>query len=729
MNPDLTNPMLDSSVGPVPVMSEGLTRLAEPWRKREARKPDPGRKLVIAVSPPGEAGARCHGFDALLADMLARLVNCDGSELQRELEGAFRRTCEFLEVERAGFWRRASRESGCFNLAFYYPSSRKQPGLSPSEAAAGLGGNGAHPSACGLLFGVGADSKTCFPWLSEQLERGQVIGFSSLAQLPPNAEVDKQTLVRLHIESAAVVPILVEGAVQGALGVALSAGSPWPEGLVEMLKLAGQGLAAGIARVIHSRELKHALVDALKFEMAIEAHAIVAVTDAQGRITRANDAFCKLSGYAREELLGQDHCIFDSGAQSREFLQELWAALKQGRVWRGETRRQDKDGSASWLMSTIVPVRNEAGRLYELVTLHTDISERKVAEEALLKSHAEIKQLKERLQVENECLKAEIKLNQAHGEIVGRSEAIRRVLRQVEQVAPVDCAVLITGETGTGKELMARAIHRLSPRKARTMVLVNCAALPATLVESELFGRERGAFTGALTAQAGRFEVADGSTIFLDEIGDLPLEMQAKLLRVLQEGEFQRLGSPKTYRVNVRIIAATNRDLAKQVREGRFREDLYYRLRVFPIEVPPLRERVSDIPLLVSAFLDEFSRRMSKPVNQVPRKALEVLERHPWPGNVRELRNVIERGIILSPGDTLVLPSLGEPAETTSNSTSLTDVEREHIRKTLEKTGWRVKGPYGAAKVLQVNPSTLYSRMEKLGIRRATPGDGVSTQG
>ena len=291
------------------------------------------------------------------------------------------------------------------------------------------------------------------------------------------------------------------------------------------------------------------------------------------------------------------------------------------------------------------------------------------------------------------------------------------MLRQVEQVAPTDSSVLICGETGTGKELVAQAIHRLGPRKSRVMVKVNCAALPSGLVESELFGRERGAFTGALTRQVGRFEVADGSTVFLDEVGELSLEVQSKLLQVLQEGEFERLGSPRTIKVNVRVIAATNRDLAEDIRKGRFREDLYYRLNVFPIRVPALRERPEDIPLLVWAFLEEFCSRMGKKITQVSRKTMEALQRHPWPGNVRQLRNVIEPGAIIATGHTLIVPMLDDiPMEGALPGQSLAETEREHIMKTLERTGWRIKGAKGAAEILGIKPSTLYTRMQKLGI-------------
>ena len=363
-----------------------------------------------------------------------------------------------------------------------------------------------------------------------------------------------------------------------------------------------------------------------------------------------------------------------------------------------------------------VAARDSSGRAVKTYGVLRDITESKRGEEALRQSYAEIERLKDRLQAESDYLKSEIKVVQPHGEVTGQSAAIRKVLRLVEQVAPTDSSVLIYGETGTGKELLAQVIHRLSSRGRSVMVKVNCAALPSGLVESELFGREKGAYTGALARQVGRFEVADGSTIFLDEVGELPSDVQVKLLRVLQEGEFERLGSPRTIKVNVRVIAATNRDLAEEVRTGRFREDLYYRLNVFPIRVPPLRERAEDIPVLVWTFLEDLSARMGKKITQVPRATMEALQRHPWPGNVRELRNVIEHGAIITTGDTLRVPVLGDAAPVAPPQT-LADAEREHILRALESTRWRVKGPKGAAVVLGLNPATLYSRMKKLGIR------------
>jgi transcriptional regulator with GAF, ATPase, and Fis domain len=365
-----------------------------------------------------------------------------------------------------------------------------------------------------------------------------------------------------------------------------------------------------------------------------------------------------------------------------------------------------------------VASRDAGGRTIRSYGVVRDITARKRAEEALRRSYEEIERLKDRLQAESDYLKVEIGVVLAQGEITGESAAIKHVLRQARQVAPTDSSVLILGETGTGKEILAQSIHRQSHRRDHVMVKVNCAALPSGLVESELFGREKGAYTGALARQVGRFEVADGSTIFLDEIGELPPDVQVKLLRVLQEGEFERLGSPRTIKVNVRVIAATNRDLAEDVRKGRFREDLYYRLNVFPIRMPPLRERAEDVPLLVWAFLEDFSSRMGKKITQVPRKTMEALQRHPWPGNVRELRNVVEHATIITTGTTLRVPILGDAAPGASPPQTLADVEREHILRTLENTKWQIKGPKGAAMILGLKPATLYGRMKKLGLRR-----------
>lgn len=364
-------------------------------------------------------------------------------------------------------------------------------------------------------------------------------------------------------------------------------------------------------------------------------------------------------------------------------------------------------------------------RLRLLWEIFANALERKRADQEIQKALAEIKHLKDRLEAENIYLRDQIDVEYKHDEIIGKSNSIQKVLAQLQQVATTDSTVLILGETGTGKELIARAIHNLSARKARAMIKVNCAALPATLVEAELFGHEKGAYTGALSTQIGRFEAADGSTIFLDEIGELPLELQAKLLRVIQEGQFERLGSPKPVKVDVRVIAATNRNLAQAVREGSFREDLYYRLNVFPISVPPLRERREDIPLLVWAMVEEFSKIFGKTIERISRKNMEAMERYPWPGNIRELRNLVERAMILNTGPTLLVDVPDSPALPAAPMT-LEDMERIHITSVLERSGWRIRGRNGAAEILGLKPTTLNSKMKKLGIsRRKVPPESM----
>jgi formate hydrogenlyase transcriptional activator len=344
---------------------------------------------------------------------------------------------------------------------------------------------------------------------------------------------------------------------------------------------------------------------------------------------------------------------------------------------------------------------------------------RKQMEEQLKRRLLEIENLKQRLEKENIYLKEEVKLLIEHTDIVGQHVSMKKVLAQVEQVAGIDSSVLLLGETGTGKELMAKAIHSMSLRKDRLLVTVNCASLPPTLIESELFGREKGAYTGAMTKMIGRFEIADGSTLFLDEIGELPFELQNKLLRVLEEGKFERLGSTKPLHVDVRIIAATNRDIEHDVKNGKFRHDLFYRLNVFPIVIPPLRERPDDIPLLVRAFVKEFQKKMGKEIESIPKKTMESLQSYSWPGNVRELRNVIEHAMILNKGKILNVQVPKHTYPETDATGTLENMERRHIVAALEKTGWRIAGQGGAAEVLGLKRTTLQAKMKKLGIKRS----------
>ena len=369
----------------------------------------------------------------------------------------------------------------------------------------------------------------------------------------------------------------------------------------------------------------------------------------------------------------------------------------------------------------------ENARLYE--KMQQEIGQRRDAEQALKRTAdelqaalAEVEQLKNRLQIENVYLQEEIKTEHNFEEIIGRSAALKTILRGAEQVASSDATVLIRGETGTGKELVARAIHNLSQRKDTPLVKVNCGAIPANLVESELFGHEKGAFTGALQRRIGRFEMADGGTIFLDEVGELPSDTQVKLLRVLQDGEFERVGSSKPVKVDVRVIAATNRNLSAAIKEGAFRPDLFYRLNVFPLDMPPLRERKTDIPLLVNFFINKFGKKMGKDIKGVSKATLERMESYSWPGNVRELQNVIERAVVTASGSTIEIDDSILGADSTSHADveALQQVERAHIIRVLKQTNWVVHGQAGAAAILRINPSTLRFRMQKLGIKRQT---------
>jgi formate hydrogenlyase transcriptional activator len=357
-------------------------------------------------------------------------------------------------------------------------------------------------------------------------------------------------------------------------------------------------------------------------------------------------------------------------------------------------------------------------RLRLIAEVFANALDRKRTQEELTAALSEVQRLRDQLSAENAFLRREVSALQGHGLVVGRSPALSQALERAAQVASTTSTVLITGETGTGKELFATHIHNLSARRQKMMVRVNCAAIPSALIESELFGREKGAYTGALSRQSGRFEVADKSTLFLDEIGDLPLDVQVKLLRVLQEKEVERLGSTRPIKVDVRIIAATHRNLEMSIAQNAFREDLYYRLNVFPIRIPPLRERVEDIPLLVWGFVDEFSRTFGRQIETVAKENMIALQRYPWPGNIRELRNVIERAMIVATGPRLSIDLPTRSEAPAAQSIAMVDIEREHIKTVLNRVNWRVRGNGGGAELLGMKPTTLESRMAKLGILR-----------
>jgi formate hydrogenlyase transcriptional activator len=443
------------------------------------------------------------------------------------------------------------------------------------------------------------------------------------------------------------------------------------------------------------------------------------------KFIRANRAAMKSLGISPEDVqttYGKSFVPDTPEAQQR--LRLAFESIGRGIDTSGvvlELRRKD-NGKPLWIQWWSRP--DPSGTCTR--TMFVDITERVLMERE-----------KARLEAQNQYLQDEIRSEHNFNEIIGTSPALLNLLRQVEQISRIDSTVLILGETGTGKELIARAIHDRSPRRNRALVKVNCGAISAGLVESELFGHVKGAFTGAIANRDGRFQLADGGTIFLDEIGELPLDTQVKLLRVLQEQEFEPIGSSRTIRVNVRVVAATNRDLEEMVREGRFRADLYYRLNVLPLRVPALRERPVDLPLLVAFFVQKCAEKIGKPIRSVSEESMHRLANYSWPGNIRELQNVIERAVILSPGDTLVLADelrttpaaaapmtapKSKPTETIlpppSNAGSLDEVERRHIESVLNQVNWIIEGERGAARILNMNPSTLRSRMQKLGINR-----------
>jgi PAS domain S-box-containing protein len=548
---------------------------------------------------------------------------------------------------------------------------------------------------------------------------GEVVRISRLDDLPREAGHDRETLRRTGTKSTVVVPLSVGSDVIGVLSFAMVREErAWPAAVVEGFQLIAHVVANALARKRVDEALRES--EARFRQMADASPVMIWMAGPDKGCIYLNKGWLEFTGRTMEQELGEGWAEGVHPDDLQRCLATYEQAFDAREPFRMEYRLRRHDGEYRWVWDIRVPRVAPGGYLEGYIGSCLDITERKQAAEELQARLREIEDLKQRLEEENISLRQEIQLQHQPGNIVGQSAAIKKVLAQAEQVAPTSSTVLILGETGTGKELLAKVIHTWSARKARPLVMVNCAALPPTLIESELFGREKGAYTGALTRMVGRFEVADGATLFLDEIGELPLEVQAKLLRVLQEGDFERLGSTKTLHVDVRIIAASNRDLEREVAEGRFRKDLYYRLHVFPIVIPPLRERPEDIPLLVWTFVEEFGQKMGKRIENIPKSAMGALERHPWPGNARELRNVIEHAMIISRGKTLDvrIPSRtpGEPVALRK----LEDLERTHILSVLEKTGWRLAGHSGAAKILGLKRTTLQARMKKLGIRRPT---------
>jgi formate hydrogenlyase transcriptional activator len=555
----------------------------------------------------------------------------------------------------------------------------------------------------------------------EGVLRGQMAHYADRVQ---QRFPEDHGLATWEVESYCGAPLLDRhGAVLGHLAIFDTRPMLDARGL-SILRIFAARACAEIEREHISRRLREN--ERLFRDLYDEAPVAYWYITQEGKIDRVNRAMAEMFGRPREFFVGRTlHDLYANTPRGIPAALEVRRRIFAGEEVRGEELEARRaDGSSFWIRISVSPEFDAAGHAIGGRITAIDLSAEKRAEQAVRVS---------------EYLAQEIRAAHNVDEIVGRSPVLMGVLEKVRLVAETDTSVLILGETGTGKELMARALHSASRRKNRPLIKVNCAALPSGLIESELFGHEKGSFTGASERRVGRFELADGGTIFLDEIGEVPPDVQVKLLRVLQEREIERVGGNKTIGVDVRVVAATNRDLKGAVAAGKFRQDLFYRLNVFPIDLPPLRERPEDIRLLVRYFVGRYATKIGRRISRVPEKLLERLLSYAWPGNVRELENVIERAVILSKGPELEViselpasiplpaaageltakPSLGEPGVAGPSDLKLTNVERDHILTTLKRSGWRIEGPTGAAHLLGLNPSTLRSRMKKLGIERS----------
>ena len=635
-------------------------------------------------------------FETLLADISSRFCALSPRDLDQEIETTLRRVCENLGLDLSAVWQWDPGSPGTLIQTQLYRKMDGPPVPKRMEAM------------------------DYFPWNFQQVLACRTVVLNSTEDAPPEAARDLEVWRHFGIKTTLTIPLVVGD--EPPLGAVsfndTTSEREWDEPLIGRLQLVAEIFANAIVRKRNDRALRNS---GARLKLAADsAGAGLWSLNLNTRRFWLTDRARSLFEFDSDEDVTFDRFLDMVHPEERELVNgALEEVLRTGKEVDIEYRIVYKDGSVRWMASRgRLQQRNLEEDIPVLLGATLDVTDRMATERDLRRAFDEVKELREQLEKENVYLQTQIRDEVGHKVIVGESEPVKRMLVLARKVAPTDTTVLITGETGTGKELLAQAIHDLSARNRRAMVKVNCAALPGPLIESELFGREKGAYTGAMTRQAGRFEVAKGSTIMLDEISDLPLDLQTKLLRVLECGTFERLGSTQELSTDARVITATNRDLSAMVARGEFREDLYHRLNVFPIEVPPLRDRVPDIPLLVWKFVKDFNEKMGRSIETIPRATMQRIKEYPWPGNVRELRNVIERAMILSTDRklNLELPSLGGTYE--KGFTTLEDLERRYIRKVLDHVHWRISGKGGAAEILGLVPTTLHSRMKKLGIER-----------
>jgi PAS domain S-box-containing protein len=632
-------------------------------------------------------------FERLVSDLSATFVNVDSEHVDVAIQEAQRRICWALDIDRSTIFQVLEGEQ----LGMTHTWSRTDEPLIPIRVTA----------------------NEYFPWSWAKVLSGETAAFEAPEDIPD--PVERDNVRYFGTKSRVTLPLWIGGKVAGSIGFsATRTPRHWTADVVNRLQLIGQVFAGAIA----ARRADIALrASEARFRTMADNSPVMIWVDGPDKLcTWLNRQWLEFVGQTLEHQIGNGWSNGIHPDDVAAALRTYNSAFDAREPFTMEYRLHRHDGEWRWILDKGRPNYAADGTFLGYLGSCIDLTDEKSAKTQLEDTLSEVQRLRDQLHTENVYLRNEVQERVGSGPIVGRSQALRRVLQQIEQVAPTDSTVLLLGETGTGKELFASEIHARSARRGRTMVRVNCAAIPAGLIESELFGREKGAYTGAATRQAGRFELADHSTIFLDEIGDLPLDVQVKLLRVIEERQIERLGSSRSIRIDTRIIAATHRDLPQRVAEGLFREDLYYRLNVFPVHVPPLRERDQDIPLLIWRFVDEFSKTLSKRIESIPRETLEALQKYPWPGNVRELRNCVERAMIVASGPKLLIPVPSVPAtDKDKEQVRLEDVEREHIRRILETSAWRVRGAGGAAARLGLKPTTLETRMAKLGLRR--PGN------